>query len=250
MDRSFLSHAGVVTASREFVCIRPSTYESAKEAPFLESLFRGRSGNLENTIFAILAPDGRTRLCRTGRSPSFAYDSPDDMARAMQQILRKYPGTAPANATLPLLPDVRLAINVAACDSTPLAILYAPDPTTRPALEQKLIGLAWHKNLVGRMQYCVATKPEELKSLAATGVRPGLLVVQPGAYGTSGQVVTSRLLGSSSGDLQDALQLGILLSEFQQKVMRTHVARGRQLGINWKTAIPVTDPGGRRRRRP
>ncbi len=250
MDRSFLSHAGVVAASRAFVCIRPSTYESASEAPFLESLFGGRSGKLENTVFAILAPNGQTRLCRTGRSPSFAYRTPDDMARAMQQIRKKYPGTATVNAALPLLPDVRLAINVAACDSTPLAILYAPDAATRPALQQKLVDLAWQKSLVGRLQYCVATKSEQLKSLGATAARPGLLVVQPGVYGTDGQVVTSTPLGGSSEDLEDALLLGILLSEFQRKTMRTHVEGGRQLGINWKTAIPVTDSGGQRRRRP
>ena len=127
MDRSYLSHAGVVAASREFVCIRPLTYESAVEAPYLQSLFRGRSGNLENTVFAMLGPDAKTRLCRTGRSPGFAFQSPDQMAAAMKQILKQYPSSKPVARPLPLLPNVRLGLNVSSCDNT--CLLYtSPSP--------------------------------------------------------------------------------------------------------------------------
>ena len=112
MDGSYLSHAGIVAASRSFVCIRPLTYESAVEAPFLESLFRGRSGNLENTVFAMLGPDAKTKLCRTGRSPDSAFRSPDEMAAAMKQILQKYPNARSISRPLPLLANVRLGLNV------------------------------------------------------------------------------------------------------------------------------------------
>lgn len=248
MDRSYLSHTGVVAASRQFVCIRPATYESAEEAPFLNSLFRGRSAELENTVFAILSPDGKTRLCRTGRSPGFAFRSPDAMAAAMRQISQKYPGTAIPADQLPLLANVRLAVNVAACDSTPLAIVYSPDKATRDALSKRLGRLAWHKDHVGRLQYCVATKADELKKLGAEGAKPGLLVIQPGNYGTDGLVLTSVTTDADAGELEDALSFGVLLSQFQQKDRFRHVSGGRQLGISWQTVIPVTDSGGRRRR--
>ena len=63
----------MVTASRAFVCVRPATYESAAEGKLLLSLFRGRLGNLENSVFALLGPDGKERLTQTGRSPFMVF---------------------------------------------------------------------------------------------------------------------------------------------------------------------------------
>src|SRR5262245_31890428 len=103
MDRSFLSDASVVAASREWVCVRLLTYENAAEAEMLTSLFVGRSGQLENTTFALLAPDGKTKLSRAGRSPDFAFrggpgESPAaEMASAMVEIAARYAKTATAS---------------------------------------------------------------------------------------------------------------------------------------------------------
>jgi hypothetical protein len=249
MDGSYLSHAGVIAASRNFVCIRSLTYESAVEAPFLKSLFRGRSGNLENTVFAMLGPDAKTQLCRTGRSPSFAFGSPDDMATAMKQILQKYPAAGPISQPLPLLANVRLGLNVSSCDNTPLAIIYSPDESTRTRLRQQLARLAWGKDHIGQVQYCVATRAEELKPLGLEAPRPGILVVQPSTYGDNGLLISAVDVTAEAGKLVDAIDFALLVSEFQAKTMRSHVSRGQQLGVNWKTAIPVTDSGGRSRRR-
>lgn len=49
--------------------MRLATYENKEEGAFLESVFTGRSGKLENTVFALLEPDGKTRLSRAGRGP-------------------------------------------------------------------------------------------------------------------------------------------------------------------------------------
>lgn len=62
MDRSFLSRPEVVRASRQFVCIRLATYESFEEAQMLRGIFLGGSGQVENTTFALLSPDGKTPL--------------------------------------------------------------------------------------------------------------------------------------------------------------------------------------------
>ena len=61
MDRSYLSNKEVIEASRDFVCIRLATYENVAEAKILKSIFTGRSGELENTTFVLLAPDGNRR---------------------------------------------------------------------------------------------------------------------------------------------------------------------------------------------
>ena len=67
MDRSFLSQPEVITAARKFVCVRLATYESAAEGQFLASICPTGSGELENTVFAILSPDGKQKLARVSR---------------------------------------------------------------------------------------------------------------------------------------------------------------------------------------
>lgn len=251
MDGSYLSHAGIVAASRSFVCIRPLTYESAAEAPFLESLFRGRSGNLENTVFAMLGPDAKTRLCRTGRSPDFAFRSPDEMATAMKEIIKKYPNARSISRPLPVLANVRLGLNVSSCDNTPLAIIYSPEEATRKRLGQQLATMAWSKNHIGQVQYCMATRAEDLKPLGLKSPKPGILVVQPSAYGDKGLLISAVDVTAETNRVAEAVDFALLVSEFQQKTMQVHVPQGRRLGVDWKTTIPVTDPGrqgGRRSR--
>ena len=62
MDRSYLSHAGVVAESRKFVCVRLQTYENSAERSLLKTIFVGRSRELENTTFSIMNPDGTRNL--------------------------------------------------------------------------------------------------------------------------------------------------------------------------------------------
>ena len=94
MDRSFLSKPEVIAASRQFVCVRLTTYEDEIEAKFSKDLFATRSGEVENTTFALLAPDGKTRLSRTGRSARNVFTDAAEMAAAMKRIVSA--GSAPA----------------------------------------------------------------------------------------------------------------------------------------------------------
>ncbi len=57
MDRSLLSHADVIKASRSFVCIRTATYEDQEEANFQKEIFFGGEGDLRNFGYAILSPE-------------------------------------------------------------------------------------------------------------------------------------------------------------------------------------------------
>src|SRR5947207_2757941 len=127
MDRSILSDPSIVSASREFICARLLTYESAEEGKFLESVFRGGSGQLENTVFTFLAPDGVTPLSRAGRSPNHLFrGSPDEtvraMAQAMKEMSQKYAGDSTVARQVPYLVDLRRGLNVAACDLLPLVV--------------------------------------------------------------------------------------------------------------------------------
>ena len=79
MDRSFLSDKGIIRASRNFVCVRLSTYESKEEAEYLSRIFT-RRGQLENTVFCIMSPDGKDKLVNAGRSPGWAFPGSEDQA--------------------------------------------------------------------------------------------------------------------------------------------------------------------------
>ena len=133
MDRSFLSDKGIIRASREFVCARLATYESKEEAEYLSRIFRGRSGQLENTVFCIMSPDGKDKLVRSGRSPGWSFPGEEeqaarDMEKKMDDISSRYPvkrTSKTALPALPVLPNVRLALNVAACDNLPLVAAVA-----------------------------------------------------------------------------------------------------------------------------
>ena len=61
MDRSYLSDREIVQAAREFVCVRLATYEDKAEGKFLESIFRGRSGELELSRAVVGAAHPRAR---------------------------------------------------------------------------------------------------------------------------------------------------------------------------------------------
>src|SRR5688572_21777319 len=148
MDRSYLSDAAVVAASREFVCVRLATYESAAEAKMLSAVLRTRSGVLENTVFAILGPDGTTPLVRAGRSPREAVGGPpEDAVKAlpirMAELSKKYSPSAAVGGALPLLADLRRGLNVAACDLLPLVVVLGD-------VEKDLLPLAWSRDYAGR----------------------------------------------------------------------------------------------------
>jgi hypothetical protein len=136
-----LSQQKVIEASREFICIRPQTYENAEEAKVLASYFRGRSGQLENTVFCIFSPDGKTKLCRSGRSPKMGFRDSKDMASFMIITSSKYKPKKEITS-LPFLEDVRLGLNVASCDLRPLVILFNPKKSAFGKMEKMILPLA------------------------------------------------------------------------------------------------------------
>jgi hypothetical protein len=245
MDRSFLSDARVIAASRNFVCVRLSTYESEEEARVLRTFFVGPSGQLENTVFAIVAPDGRTPLVRSGRSPAWAFRSADAMARGLDDIARGYLGPSsqghPAvGGEMPYVKDLRLALDVAACDHLPLVVLYAPTSSAMAALERRALAVVWSPQAIGRAVYARALRAADLRPLGAAPRGACLLVVRPGRFGLDG-VVTATLGENDLIRLPGALASASGGGDYAR--IFEHIQEGRQAGARWQTAIPVTDPG-------
>jgi hypothetical protein len=238
MDRSFLSDPEVVKASRDFVCARLLTYESAEEGKFLETMFTGREGTLENTVYVVLAPDGKTKLTRAGRTPRMIYGGSTEADIAeMADALRKIAKDAkPADGAreIPFVEDLRVALNVAACDGQALVAVVGKGEE----LEKELAKLAWSEGFIGKFIYVRVPDPAALKVVKGAKAEAGLLVVAPGTYGLDGTA-----LAQGTTDAAALLRKGAESFVPEKKEERKHIEEGRRRGIEWETEIPVTDPG-------
>ncbi|MBK8223970.1 MAG: hypothetical protein IPK73_23440 [Candidatus Obscuribacter sp.] len=164
------------------------TYESESEARVLKSYWRP-GADLENTLFTFLDPYGR-QLTPGIRSPGFVFNDPREMALSMDELARRYGATSNKrdNQNLPVVASVRLALNVAAADKQPLAVVVSNSSQERRALEKKLAPLAWKQDLIGRLTYASGSL-SELRNIAGIGVAKGYVFVLPDEFGTGGQVL-------------------------------------------------------------
>ena len=245
MDRSFLSQPEVVQASRKFVCIRLATYESFEEAQVLRNLFVGGSGQVENTTFALLSPDGRTPLVRAGRSPNWDFSGAQDMAAAMDRIASLYPDRYTAGgADLPVVDNLRLALNVGACDHLPVVALLSDNPQQLQRWRAQLASVAWNPSVQGRAIYCL-DRTASARTLIRGRVENGLVVLQSGQFGLDGSVLAN--LDVDSPQLVTQLTRALSRYSYRNTDSFTHIREGNARGVHWQTQIPVTDPQEGRR---
>src|SRR5262249_47298268 len=141
---------------------------------------------------------------------------------------------------LPLVANVRLAVDVAACDNQPLVVVYGPDASARRALEERLRPLAWEDRFLGQFVYAATTIAKDVASV--NGAKPGIMVVEPDQFGQKGSVLGHVGADANSQELARLLAEGIALHQRQDKTFENHVREGQRRGVFWETAIPVTDP--------
>lgn len=242
MDRSFLFQPQVIAASRNFVCVRLATYEDEAEASFLKAFTSTKSGELENSVFGILAPDGKQKLIRSGRSPKGAFAGPAEMADTMTKIAAKYPGRPTVGAApLPLVASVKLGVNVAAADNQLLVIVVGKNAAERRPLEDKLASLVWEDEFVGRFVFASGT-PDDLATVEGKKRETGLLIVEPERFGRTAKVVSS--LPADASAVRIAVDLRNATTQFKRidKTFLNHVRFGQSQGVFWEPRVPVTDP--------
>ncbi len=214
------------------------TYESASEAEFLKTLWRP-GAPLENTVFAILDPYGRP-ITRGSRSPDWLFRDSTDMANALYEISRHYQ----TNSTLKYLPtvsSVRLGMNVAACDKLPIAIIVGDTDQERQYMQNVLASLAWNQNFIGKFTYASGRR-SELSNIEGSRITKGFLFVSPNEFGTGGKVIAQLNPNASVRDLSSAMQATLARHNPMILDHREHIRWGREQGISWQSAIPVTDP--------
>jgi hypothetical protein len=234
MDRSFLSHDNVVKASRNFICVRLATYENPLENVFLKNLVRTGSGELENSAFAIFAPNGKDKLVRSARGPQNVFADSNEMAKKLEVLAATYSGKQIECRTLPVVDSVKLGLIVAAADSLPLVILNE-DQTNLTELAK----LAWSTEYVGRFIYAVAKTPEDWKRVGNENSMKGIAVVQPETFGREGKILAAA---DSTDGWAQALNQGLKNFQRNEKTSRTHLKAGREAGVFYEPATPVTDP--------
>ncbi|HET6382083.1 MAG TPA: hypothetical protein VFJ58_01720 [Armatimonadota bacterium] len=248
MDRSFLSLKSVIEASRRFVCIRTLTYENAAERDFQRTLFIGRSGDVENTTFCFLGPDGKKRISWAGRSIRQVFQSPDQMSQWMNQAAsyydaqRRKEGLKPEPIeALPVVPNVRLAVDTAAADDVPLVVLYGTSPAQISHLKAAAAGLAWKPEFIGRLTYVSTMQASDLGAVQLKAMKPGYLIIQPTKFGLAGKLLTRAEPAATSEQLTSALRQG--LQEYQPRFLQgfDYMRAGQQAGAFWETKLPVTD---------
>lgn len=220
MDRGPLSQATTIAASRDYICIRPLTYEDKAESDYLRKVW-SRRGALENTAFGIMDPKGTKYLAGPGRGPEFIMGPPEDTNFSPAADLRKLAGpylkSAKPAKSLPVVKTLRLAMNVAACDNLPLVIARKPN--------EELAKLAWSSEFIGKFIYVVdATQTSELK------------VMQPETYGRTGPTLIEGPITA------ETLRAGWeKFKPLDKSDHEGHLRRGVELKIRWKPAVPCED---------
>ena len=235
-----MSQPEVIAASRPFICVRLATYEDPLEAKLLKGMASTRSGELENSVFCILSPDGKNKLVRGSRSMRQIYSDAKDMARGLKRISDKHAPKA-AQASLPLVTNSKLALDIAAADGLPLVIIVGKEEATRTRLIGQIAPLAWNDDFIGRFVYVTATA-KDLTAIEGLKVDSGVVVVQPDKYGLKGTVLTQIEGGVAANRISDTLKKGLGDFEPITKSFRTHVRDGHRNGIYWEPPVPVTDP--------
>jgi hypothetical protein len=195
---------------------------------------------VENTVFAVLTPDGERQYGSSGRSPHmWLTQMQDDVAGAFADQLLAVAalhGEGEAEPQkLPAAPSVRHGLNVAQCDRQPLAVVWSADPARREELIREAAKLAWSEEHRGRFAWAVAESAEDLKPIPGAAGEEGILIVQPDEFGVQG-----ALLARGGAE---ALRTGLAAASFPDRDHEGHLAKGVEKGIRWRTVTPQEDRG-------
>ncbi|MDF1800043.1 MAG: hypothetical protein P1V81_12770 [Planctomycetota bacterium] len=236
----------MVTASRNYVCVRPQTYEDKAEAELLLSLFSGRSGVLENTVFCVLAPDGKEKLSRAGRSPAQQFRDADAFTSFLDKTFEPFAKEAKPLGSLPIHDELALALNVGACDSLPVAVLVAKDDRAMAKLEERVAKVAWTADHIARQHFVRVVGKEAIaaaKEDQGLELEDGLNLFEPDAFGRNAKLLGQLAPGLSTKHLGEQLAEARGDHSPAEKSRREHIRNARREGITWDSELPVTDPG-------
>jgi hypothetical protein len=206
---------------------------------------RGGGGELRNTTFALLDPSGEKALAKTGRSPQMVYKNVDSFAVNLASLANGF-GSEVGTKSLPLIPSLRLGLNIAACDGLPLVVIINDESREWEKAFSRLVELSQTDSLSGQAHYVLLKDTKEIKSLKDYKPDNFVYVLKPDSFGITGRVV------AAFRD-KETLSLVALGASFDTARMpkkalsdsRQHVREGRRKGIAWESPMPRADGSAR-----
>ena len=246
------SNPTFIAATRQFVCVRLETYESAENEKIIRKLLDGR---FANTAFCLLAPDGETELSRPGRSPSslfgrrgggFAGSEEEEVTATIAKlrlVAKKYEVKAESSkAVLQDFSTFRQALNVASGDQR-LLLLTVSDSNGESKLTPVLKKVLNDPGVVGRFHHDFANlKTDSEWSEAVTDVseKTGYFIIRPGSFGLDGEVMAQLPLTTNAETLKKVLLKENLVyaKDEKRKVYGDHVKEGRRDSVYFENEIP------------
>ena len=235
----------VIEASRDFVCIRLTTYENKEEHAFMEKLYSKSKRPVENTTFSILSHDAKHVFVTPSRGARFAFRNADHMASTLFQISSDYRNKLPMShsKTLPIAASVKIGLNIAASDKQPLLVIVGKDEKEQKRLETQMQTMIWKKGLIGKFALASTTNNDTLDRIKdGDKLESGYHVIQPDNFGMKGEVLASIQSNATSSDAFSGIHKGLTLHQKPAEVNhRSHIQNGISSGVFWETNLPVTD---------
>jgi hypothetical protein len=206
---------------------------------------RGGGGELRNTTFALLDPSGEKALARTGRSPQMVYKNIDSFAVNLASLANKFESKVEIKS-LPLIPSLRLGLNIAACDGIPLVVIINNESRKWKKLFSNLVNLSQTDSLSGQAHYVLLKDTKEIENLKDYKSDNFVYILKPDSFGITGRVVAAF---RDKEDLSSvALGTAFDTARISKKILsdsRQHVRQGRRKGITWESQMPRADGNAR-----
>jgi len=215
------------------------------------------NGRFENTAFCVFAPDGKTRLSSTGRSPlvglgvyrrrvvksekETAVDNAKAI-RAVNAIAEKCPVKDDLSGALVSdFHSFKQSLNVSSGDQRLLIYTVAAKNELK-VLKEGLKKVANDKNIIGRFHYDFFSEGDQKWSEIIEGESSpaGIYVIQPDEFGQSGNVMVELPFDSSADVIKSALMkanTNYAASE-ERKNYAEHRKKARSEGITYEDNMP------------
>ncbi len=191
-------------------------------------------GRFANTAFCILAPDGKTKLTRSGRSPNQSLGG--NLAASLDRIAEKYRSKGKAEeAAVPDFPNFRLGLNVASADQRVLVLITGSEDELKTA-RKSLTAVSNDAEIIGRFHYDFEADASTWKeAISGEKSTSQIKIIIPDEFGQEGKVIKSLSLDTKSKELKKALlEVNETFTKtVEKKNYNTHVRKGRREGVKW-----------------
>lgn len=210
--------------------MRIDSYESETHQEWVRRFLGGR---FENSVFAILAPNGEDWLSRASRGPNQVFGPDARVISSMKAIADRYPVKGdPAAAVVEDFHSVRQALNVASADQRVLALIAGSGKEIEGARES-LKAVANHKDVIGRFHFDFDAGYGWRDSVKGEKAGSGIFLIRPGEFGMDGEVIGQLDWKADSDAILAALEKARVefAATTEKKVYSEHVSKGGILGI-------------------